>query len=102
MYDDDLKISYTLEYCPFCGETKNLAVQLARPKFMLKAYQNRYVFAGCRSCGATTQLFAANNKTGSPTLNAANLRRAIEEAAKAWNRRTNTEPVTLFNNGGRR
>lgn len=74
-----------LKPCPFCGGEAKFA--FARPRFMLKKYRDRFVFAGCPSCGATTKLFFANNRTKSPLLNVAHENDARKTAAEAWNRR---------------
>lgn len=76
-----------LENCPFCGSS-NTIVGLVHPKWMLKKYHNRYVAAGCRDCGASTAPILARNHTGSPLMNEANLKAAIEKAAENWNRRS--------------
>jgi Lar family restriction alleviation protein len=74
-----------LKPCPFCGGES--AVAFASPWFMLKRLHNRYVFAGCRKCGCTTQLYNANNHTRSPILNDVHTQQAKERAIEAWNRR---------------
>ena len=76
-----------LKECPFCGCT-NTKFKLANPPFMLKKWRGRYIFAGCPECGVTTPLIYANNKTGSPLLNAHGEKLAKAKAAKIWNRRT--------------
>ena len=74
-----------LKPCPFCGG--EATVELAHPHFVYKKYHDRYVIVGCRSCGITTHLYAANNKTRSPLLNKANTEKAQQKAIEAWNRR---------------
>lgn len=81
-----------LKPCPFCGNTLTRA-QLANPYWMLKKYHDKYAFAGCPKCGASTRLFFANNHTGSPILNKANEKAVIEAAIIEWNRRVNDAEV---------
>lgn len=75
-----------LKPCPFCG-SRNTSTGFAHPIYMIKRYRGKFVFAGCRDCGATTPLFYANNKTRSPLINEANEEIVLEKAAEAWNRR---------------
>lgn len=75
-----------LDRCPFCG-SEDTDAQLANPFWMLKRYRGRFVFAGCKSCGASTMLIYADNHTGSPLFNEANLKRALSEVAERWNAR---------------
>ena len=48
-----------LKPCPFCG-SRNTSTGFAHPIYMIKRYRGKFVFAGCRDCGATTPLFYAN------------------------------------------
>lgn len=78
-----------LKPCPFCGGKAK--VSFANPFFFLKKFHNRFVFAGCPECGATTKLFNAYNHTGSPERNKYNTERAFQKATDAWNRRAADE-----------
>lgn len=75
-----------LKPCPFCG-SENVATAFAQPPYMLAKIKNKYVFAGCKDCGAATSLFFANNRTRSPIFNKANEKKAFNKAIEAWNRR---------------
>ncbi len=75
-----------LKPCPFCG-SENVATALAHPNYMLVKLWNKYVFAGCKDCGATTSLFFANNRTGVSIFNKENEKVAVNRAIEAWNRR---------------
>lgn len=78
-----------LKPCPFCGGKAK--VSFANSFFFLKKFQNRFVFAGCPKCGATTRLFNAYNHTGSPKRNEYNTERAFQKATDAWNMRAADE-----------
>ena len=74
-----------LKPCPFCG-SENTEVRIAQPLFMLHKYKGKYVFAGCKDCGAVTRLFF-RHKTKSPLINKTHDYYAFNDAANAWNRR---------------
>lgn len=76
-----------LKKCPFCGGKAKIVVPKA--SFMLKKWHNRTVIVVCTRCECATRLFDLGNRTGSPLINQAHEKEAVQKAVNAWNERDN-------------
>lgn len=64
--------------CPHCGGN-------AEPRVNYGTDETAYIFIRCRTCGAQTRPYSCN------TENESSKNHAAEDAANAWNMRTETE-----------